>query len=69
MVCTYNACNYFADSHSPCSEICDSTIRQIRERERTQRKIITKLQDSNQGLIREVLELKEVLLLEGIKNM
>lgn len=42
---------------------------QIRERERNQRKIITKLQDSNQDLLREILELKEVLLLEGIKDM
>ncbi|CAH2068757.1 unnamed protein product, partial [Iphiclides podalirius] len=58
-----------SDSHAPCSEICDSTINQIREREKNQRKIITKLQNSNQALIHEIMALKEVLLLEGLKDI
>ncbi|CAK1599928.1 unnamed protein product [Parnassius mnemosyne] len=58
-----------SDHHTPCSEICGSTIMQIKEREKNQRKIISKLQASNQDLLREVLALKEDLIFEGLQDI
>ncbi|CAH0722665.1 unnamed protein product, partial [Brenthis ino] len=55
-----------SDSFTPCAEICDSTLMQLKERERKQRALIAQLQANNQELLREVLALKEELILEGI---
>lgn len=60
---------YFVDSHTPCSEVCDNTLLQIRERERKQRTVIAQLQANNQNLIREVIALKEEIILSGLHDL
>ncbi|XP_039765774.1 uncharacterized protein LOC120637816 [Pararge aegeria] len=58
-----------SESYTPCADICDSTMVQLKERERKHRALISQLQASNQDLIREVLALKEEIILEGISNV
>ncbi|XP_046971333.1 uncharacterized protein LOC124538339 [Vanessa cardui] len=55
-----------SDSFTPCADICDSTLMRLKERERKQRAVIAQLQANNQDLLREVLALKEELILEGL---
>ncbi|XP_050354246.1 uncharacterized protein LOC126776031 [Nymphalis io] len=55
-----------SDNFTPCTDICDSTLMQLKDRERKQRALIAQLQANNQDLLREVLALKEELILEGI---
>ncbi|XP_047540650.1 uncharacterized protein LOC125073710 isoform X1 [Vanessa atalanta] len=55
-----------SDNFTPCADICDSTLMQLKERERKQRSVIAQLQANNQDLLREVLALKEELILEGL---
>ncbi|KAJ2946334.1 hypothetical protein O0L34_g12371 [Tuta absoluta] len=57
-----------SDSHIPCSEVCDTTLLQIRERERKQRAVIAQLQANNQDLLREVIAMKEELILTGLHD-
>ncbi|CAH2237446.1 jg12782 [Pararge aegeria aegeria] len=72
-VIDYTVCNLFfccsTESYTPCADICDSTMVQLKERERKHRALISQLQASNQDLIREVLALKEEIILEGISNV
>ncbi|XP_068628913.1 centrosomin-like [Battus philenor] len=56
-------------SYSPCSEVCDASITLIKDREKKQRKIIATLQANNHDLLREVLTLKEDLILEGLQDI
>nr|XP_034840961.1 uncharacterized protein LOC117996925 [Maniola hyperantus] len=56
-------------SYTPCADVCSSTLVQLKERERKHRALIAQLQASNQDLIREVLALKEEIVLEGISNV
>ncbi|VVC97165.1 rootletin-like [Leptidea sinapis] len=58
-----------SSGYTPCAEICDSTIVQLKERERKQRQVISQLQSSNQELIREVLAIKEEVLLAGLSDV
>ncbi|CAG9575911.1 unnamed protein product [Danaus chrysippus] len=58
-----------SDSYSSCTDVCDSTLMQLKDRERKQRALIAKLQANNQEMLREVLALKEELILEGINSV
>ncbi|XP_023945825.2 uncharacterized protein LOC112051426 [Bicyclus anynana] len=58
-----------SDSYTPCADVCDSTMMQLKERERKHKALIAQLQANNQELIREVLTLKEEIILEGISNV
>lgn len=56
-------------SDSPsCSEGCDLTLHQLKEREKHQRMVIAKLQRNNQDLLREVLTMKEEIILGGLQH-
>lgn len=52
----------------PCSEGCDMTLHQLKEREKQQRAVIAKLQRNNQDLLREVLSMKEEIILGGLQH-
>ncbi|CAH2099804.1 unnamed protein product [Euphydryas editha] len=54
---------------TPCADICDSTLIHLKDRERKQKALIAQLQANNQELLREVLALKEELILEGISDV
>lgn len=51
-----------------CSEVCDTTIMRLKERDRKHLAVITQLQNANQELLREVLALKEDIIMGGIQN-
>ncbi|XP_049887553.1 uncharacterized protein LOC126381965 [Pectinophora gossypiella] len=57
-----------SDGHMSCSDVCDSSLLQLRERERKQRTVIAQLQNNNQDLLREVIALKEELILSGLTD-
>ncbi|KAG7304511.1 hypothetical protein JYU34_011460 [Plutella xylostella] len=57
-----------AGTYTPCTDMCDSTLTQVKERERKQRQVISKLQENNQQLIREVIALKEEIILSGLTD-
>ncbi|CAH0406020.1 unnamed protein product [Chilo suppressalis] len=54
--------------HVSCSEVCDSTLLRLKERERKHLSVISQLQNNNQELLREVLALKEEIILGGIES-
>ncbi|KAL0895626.1 hypothetical protein ABMA27_011715 [Loxostege sticticalis] len=54
--------------HVSCSEVCDSTLLRLKERERKHLAVISQLQANNQELLREVLALKEEIIMGGIQN-
>ncbi|KAL4715217.1 hypothetical protein ACJJTC_007799 [Scirpophaga incertulas] len=51
-----------------CSETCDFTVRQLKDRESKHLAIITQMQNNNQELIKKVLALEEDIVLEGLNN-
>lgn len=55
-------------SFSPCTNICDSTILKLKEKEKKQHAVIGKLQTNNQDLLQEVIALKEDLLIGALNN-
>ncbi|XP_072935910.1 uncharacterized protein [Epargyreus clarus] len=56
-------------TYTPCTKVCDSSLMQLKERERKQRAVISQLQANNQELLRELLSLKEELILTGLSEM
>ncbi|XP_028175081.1 uncharacterized protein LOC114363529 [Ostrinia furnacalis] len=54
--------------HVSCSEVCDSTMLRLKERERKHLAVISQLQLNNQELLREVLALKEEIIMGGLQN-
>ncbi|XP_038209171.1 uncharacterized protein LOC119830284 [Zerene cesonia] len=54
---------------TPCADVCDATLTQLKDRERKQRTVIAQLQANNQELLREVIAMKEELLLAGITDL
>lgn len=57
----------FSDSPS-CSEGCDLTLHQLKNRVKHQNTVIAKLQRNNQDLLREVLSMKEEIILGGLQH-
>ncbi|XP_013193156.1 uncharacterized protein LOC106136983 [Amyelois transitella] len=57
-----------SDTKASCTDVCDSTLIQLRERDRKNRAVIAQLQSNNQELLREVLALKEEIILTGVKG-
>lgn len=71
MCCFSNSCKTIilsTDVHVSCSEVCDSTLLRLKERERKHLAVISQLQANNQELLREVLALKEEIIMGGIQN-
>ncbi|XP_053601144.1 uncharacterized protein LOC128669923 [Plodia interpunctella] len=56
------------DTRASCTDVCDSTLMQLRERDRKHRAVIAQLQSNNQELLREVLALKEEIILSGVQG-
>ncbi|XP_063546136.1 uncharacterized protein LOC134754009 [Cydia strobilella] len=52
---------------TPCSDVCDSTVMQLKERDRRQQALISKLQSNIQDLIKEVVVMKEKIIIHGIE--
>ncbi|XP_041974226.1 uncharacterized protein LOC121729695 [Aricia agestis] len=52
-----------------CADVCEFTLSQLKDRERKHKAMIVKLQTSNQELLRELLNLKESLILTGIDDL
>lgn len=52
----------------PCSDTCDMTVQQLKERDRHHKNMIAHLQKTNQELLREVVHMKEEIILGGLKH-
>ncbi|KAJ0181253.1 hypothetical protein K1T71_003338 [Dendrolimus kikuchii] len=52
-----------------CSQTCDLTLLQMKEREKQQQMIISQLQKNNQELLHEVIGLKEDILSSGLSDL
>ncbi|CAG9782937.1 unnamed protein product [Diatraea saccharalis] len=55
--------------HVSCSEVCDSTLLRLKERDRKHVAVISQLQNNNRELLREVLALKEEIILGGLDRV
>ncbi|CAF4882769.1 unnamed protein product [Pieris macdunnoughi] len=55
--------------YTPCADVCDATVRQLKEKEKKYKSIISQLQANNQELLNEVISMKEDLILSGLKNI
>lgn len=65
----FNQLICFTESHTPCSEVCDTTLMSLRDRIRKQHAVIAKLQTNNQELLREVIAMKDELILGGLIDL
>ncbi|XP_048006018.1 uncharacterized protein LOC125241534 [Leguminivora glycinivorella] len=52
---------------TPCSDVCDSTVMQLKERDRGQQVLISKLQRNVQDLVKEVVAMKEKIIIHGLE--
>lgn len=54
---------------TPCTETCDTTLVQLKERIKKQQATITTMQKVNQDLLHELINLKEDILLGGLDDL